>query len=398
MDPRTTPYAPGAGTPPPELAGRDDVLERASIALARAAQGLSSRGLLLVGLRGAGKTVLLNKIALEAEAEGYETCVIESPEGRSLPAVLAPALRVPLLRLERRKDARAKAKDVAARALRVLGSFVQGMRLKYEDVEFRIDLGFEPGVADVGDIEVDLAALLQAVGEAAKAHETSVALFIDEMQYLDATQLGALIAALHRCAQLRLPVVLYGAGLPQLAGQLGKARSYAERMFEIVEVGSLDEASARLALTAPAARRDVEFTDNALAAIYRRTQGYPYFLQMWGKHAWDVAERSPIGEGDAYEATRLALAELDAGFFRVRLDRVAPAERRYLRAMAELGQGPHASGAIADVLKRSVRTVAPTRASLIEKGMIYSPAHGQTAFTVPHFDAFLRRVMPLELE
>lgn len=395
MDPRTNPYAPGAGSPPPELAGRDDILEQAAIALARIRDGRQARSLLLMGLRGAGKTVLLNRMALNAESEGLETCVIEAPEGRSLPSMLAPALRVSLLRLERLKSGRSMAKQIVQRALRALGSFVQGMRLKYDDVEFRIDLGFEQGVADTGDLELDLTALMVAVGEAAKARDTAVVLFIDELQYVRESELGALIAALHRCAQLRLPITLIGAGLPQLTAQLGNAKSYAERMFLFAEIGSLDEHAARQALEAPAAAEGVAYKESALETIYQRTMGYPYFLQMWGKHVWDVAERSPITNVDVAEATKLALAELDAGFFRVRLDRLSPAEKQYLRGMAELGPGPHRSGEVAAALDKSVKTVAPTRAKLIAKGMAYSPAHGNTAFTVPLFDAYMRRVMPL---
>lgn len=396
MNPRTNPYAPGAGTPPPELAGRDAIVRDAAIALYRIRAGRAARSVMLMGLRGAGKTVLLNRIALDAEADGIETCVIEAPEGRSLPSLLAPALRVPLLRLERRKTGLAKAGDVVERALRALGSFVQGMRLKYDDVEFRLDLGFEKGVADTGDLELDLTSLLTLVGEAAKARETAVVLFIDELQYVKESELGALITALHRCAQRQLPVTMVAAGLPQLTGQLGEAKSYAERMFEFAEVGSLDERYARQALEAPARELGVRYEPAALRAIYQQTLGYPYFLQMWGKHAWDVADKSPITAADVTQATRLALAELDAGFFRVRLDRLAPAEKQYLRAMAQLGPGPHRSGEVAAALGKSVRSVAPTRAKLIAKGMLYSPAHGDTAFTVPLFDAYMRRVMPFE--
>lgn len=390
MDPRTNPYAPGAGTPPPELAGRDAILEHASIALERIRDGRAAKSLLLMGLRGAGKTVLLNRMALDAEAAGIETCVIEAPEGKSLPSLLAPALRLPLLRLDRRKAAGAS----TGRALRVLGSFVRGVRLRYGDVEVGIDLGSESGVADSGDLEFDLTALLVAIGEAAKERDSAVGLFIDELQYVKEPELAALIAALHRCAQRQLPVALVGAGLPQLAGQLGAAKSYAERMFDFVDIGALDEVAAFRALEAPAEALGVRFEPPALAEIYERTQGYPYFLQTWGKIAWEVADASPITLGDVQEATKLVLAELDASFFRVRIDRLTPGETRYLRAMAELGPGPHRSGDIASELGKSVRTVAPTRAKLIEKGMIYSPRHGDTAFTVPLFDAFMRRSIP----
>lgn len=390
MDPRTNPYAPGAGSPPPELAGRDQVIEAAAIALDRMRNGLVARSLMLVGLRGVGKTVLLNRLHNEAQAKGLATVLLEAPEKRSLPALLVPAMRAALLRLDRL----AAGGDLAKRALRALGGFVQAMKLKYDDIEFGLDLGVEPGVADTGDLDADLISLFQAVGEAARERQTVMVLFIDELQYVAEAQLAALITALHRCAQLQLPVTLVGAGLPQLVGQLGRAKSYAERMFEFTPVGPLPDPAARQAITAPAQRFGVRFEEAALDEIVRQTQGYPYFLQEWGKHSWTCAAASPITLADVQQATRQALAELDASFFRVRLDRLSPSEKRYLRAMAELGPGPHRSGDIAHQLGREVQTVAPTRAKLIDKGMVYSPAHGDTDFTVPLFDAYLRRVMP----
>lgn len=390
MDPRTNPYAPGAGSPPPELAGRDRVIETAAIALDRMRHGLVARSVMLVGLRGVGKTVLLNRLHREAEQRGFATVLLEAPEKRSLPALLVPAMRAALLKLDRL----AAGGDLAKRALRALGGFVQAMKLKYDDIEFGVDLGLEPGVADTGDLDADLISLFQAVGEAAQERQTVTVLFIDELQYVPEEQLAALITALHRCAQMQLPVTMVGAGLPQLVGQMGRAKSYAERLFEFVQVGPLPEVDARQAITAPALRFGVHYEEAALQEIIRQTQGYPYFLQEWGKHSWTCAERSPISGADVQAATRQALAELDASFFRVRLDRLTPSEKRYLRAMAELGPGPHRSGDIAHILGREVRTVAPTRAKLIDKGMIYSPAHGDTGFTVPLFDAYMRRVMP----
>ena len=217
---------------------------------------------------------------------------------------------------------------------------------------------------------------------------------IDELQYVPEQQLAALISALHRANQKQLPVTLLGAGLPQLLGQMGRAKSYAERLFEFVEVGPLNEAAARNAISLPIEREGEVIEPAALDAIIAQTQGYPYFLQEWGKHSWDTALASPIKEGDVAAATITALAQLDASFFRVRFDRLAPAEKRYLRAMASLGAGPHRSGDIAEVMGVKVSSVAPTRNSLITKGMLYSPAHGDTAFTVPLFDAFMCRVMP----
>ena len=390
MDPRTNPYAPGAGAPPPELAGRDTIIENASIALHRIRSGLVARSLMLIGLRGVGKTVLLNRIRNDAEAEGCATMLLEAPERRSLPALLAPGLRAALLRLDRV----AAGGERVRRALRALGGFVQAMKVKYEDIEFGIDLGVEHGVADTGDLDADLSALLQAVGEAARERKTLLAMFVDELQYVAEPQLAALISALHRCAQLQLPVTLIGAGLPQLPGQLGEAKSYAERLFEFVEVGALPDDAARQAIIAPASRAGVAFTAPALDEILRQTRGYPYFLQEWGKHAWDCADASPITIDDVRRASERAIAELDMSFFRVRFDRLAPSEKRYLRAMAELGPGPHRSGDIAQAMGREVQTVAPIRAKLIDKGMIYSPSHGDTSFTVPLFDGYMRRVMP----
>ncbi|NBX30047.1 ATP-binding protein [bacterium] len=387
MDPRHNPYAPGAGSPPPELAGRGPILEAASIALDRLQNGLHARSVMLVGLRGVGKTVLLNRMHTEAQAKGYATAVLESPEDRSLPALLVPTLRVALLKLDRMHAASSMVK----RAVRALGGFIAGMKVKFDDIEVGFDLGKEPGLADSGDLEADLISLFEAVGEAAQEQRTVMALFIDELQYVSEDQLASLITAIHRCSQRSLPITLIGAGLPQLVGQMGKAKSYAERLFEFQHIGPLGEADARVALTAPAARAGVAYAPDALDEILRQTEGYAYFLQEWGKHTWNIAQATPIQYGDVEQATAAALADLDGSFFRVRL---APAEKRYLRAMAELGPGPHRSGDVANRLNRGVQSVAPTRASLIRKGMVYSPAHGDTAFTVPLFDAFMRRMMP----
>ena len=387
MNPRHNPYAPGAGSPPPELAGRGPILEAASIALDRLQNGLHARSVMLVGLRGVGKTVLLNRMHTEAQAKGYATAVLESPEDRSLPALLVPTLRVALLKLDRMHAASSMVK----RAVRALGGFIAGMKVKFDDIEVGFDLGKEPGLADSGDLEADLISLFEAVGEAAQEQRTVMALFIDELQYVSEDQLASLITAIHRCSQRSLPITLIGAGLPQLVGQMGKAKSYAERLFEFQHIGPLGEADARVALTAPAARAGVAYAPDALDEILRQTEGYAYFLQEWGKHTWNIAQATPIQYGDVEQATAAALADLDGSFFRVRL---APAEKRYLRAMAELGPGPHRSGDVANRLNRGVQSVAPTRASLIRKGMVYSPAHGDTAFTVPLFDAFMRRMMP----
>ena len=390
MDARTNPYAPGAGTPPPELAGRDDLLESVAIALDRIRNGLAAKSLLMVGLRGVGKTVLLNRICRDAECRGFTTLLLEAPEGRSLPGLLAAPLHSALVRMSRR----AAAGDAAKRALGALAGFVGAMKVEFGDISIGIDVEREPGVADSGHLDFDLSDLLTTVGEAAKAQNTAVALFIDELQYVEESQLAALIAALHRSAQRQLPITLVGAGLPQLVAHAAAAKTYAERLFNFPEIGPLSEDAARYALEAPAKERDIAFHPDALLAIVRHTQCYPYFIQEWGKHSWDCAEQSPITAQDVSAATAQATAELDASFFRARFDRLAPSEKRYLRAMAELGPGPHRSGEISRILVKGVGAVAPTRAKLIEKGMIYSPAHGDTGFTVPLFDEYLRRVIP----
>jgi hypothetical protein len=390
MDPRRNPYAPGAGTPPPELAGRDDVIERAAIALDRIRMKRSARSIVLYGLRGVGKTVLLNRIRLDAEARGFLSVKIEAPEERSLPALLVPSLRSTLLRLSHGAVARA----ALDRALRALAGFAKALKFKYEDIEVGLDFEVEQGLSDSGDLDSDLSGLLSAVGEAALERGTAVILYIDELQYVPEDQLASLIMAIHHASQAQLPVSMVAAGLPQLVGQTGRAKSYAERLFEFVSIDKLDPGAARVALCVPAENEGGSFEEDAIGQILDQTLGYPYFLQEWGKHSWNTAESSPITYQDAERATVHALAELDESFFRVRFDRLTPTEKRYLRAMADLGPGPHRSGDIADRLGRKVTTVAPVRNSLIAKGMLYSPAHGDTAFTVPLFDSFIKRIIP----
>ena len=390
MDPIRNPYAPGAGTQPPELAGRQEVLENVHIAIERTRLGRSSRSVLMVGLRGVGKTVLLDRMWRDAEASGVCTLRIEVQENRSLPSMLAPQLRTALLRLSTKE----RAKDLAQRALRGLAGFAKGLKVKFHDIEVGLDFDPEPGLADNGDLEADLQDLIEVVGAAAKADDSAVVIFADELQYVKEDELAALITALHRAAQRGLPVILVGAGLPQVRGHMGKAKSYAERLFEFPEIGALSPEDARIAIAKPAEDEGVEIEAAALDAVVTQTQRYPYFLQEWGKHLWDVAEGSPIGAASVETASVQAIAGLDESFFRVRFDRLTPAERRYLRAMAQLGEGPHRSGDIAQELGRPVNSLAPTRSQLINKGMVWSPSHGDTAFTVPMFDQFMVRIMP----
>ena len=345
---------------------------------------------MLVGLRGVGKTVLLDRVREDAEAAGIHTVRIEAPEGRSLPSLLAPQLRQALLRLSQIE----KAKDFAVRGLRALAGFAKKLKVTYADIEVGFDYEPEPGLADNGDLEHDLQALFEQVGLAAKAAETALAIFIDELQYVQEPQLAVLITAMHRTEQRRLPVVLVGAGLPQLRGQMGNAKSYAERLFDFPTVGALPPDPARRAIEKPLLGESVSITSEAMDLILQVTQGYAYFLQEWGSHTWLAAKQSPILPEAVKLATITAIAALDESFFRVRFDRLTPKEKKYLRAMAELGSGPHRSGDIADSFGAAVSSLAPTRSSLIAKGMVWSPNHGDTAFTVPMFDEFMKRVIP----
>jgi hypothetical protein len=392
MNPVNNPFSPRAGTPPPELAGRDALRETLRITLERAKLGRPAKSAMLVGLRGVGKTVLLDRVRSDAEAAGIHTLRVEAPEGRSLPAILAPQLRQALLRLSNTE----KAKDVAIRGLRALAGFASKLKVTYADIEVGFDYDPEPGLADNGDLEHDLQALLEQAGLAAKAAGTALAMFIDELQYVQEPELAALITAMHRTEQRQLPIVLVGAGLPQLLAQMGNAKSYAERLFDFPRIGPLPPEAARIAIQKPLTNESVVIESDALDQILEVTKCYAYFLQEWGSHTWLATENSPITVNDVRKASTQAVAALDESFFKVRFDRCTPREKKYLRAMAELGEGPHRSGDISACLNAKVSSLAPVRSSLIVKGMIYSPNHGDTAFTVPMFDKFMKRIMPGE--
>ena len=389
MDPITNPYTPGAGTPPRELAGRDELRNKVRVCLERLRIGNSAKSVIMVGLRGVGKTVLLDKMRLDAEGSGIQTVRIEVPENRSLPAVIAPALRIALLRLSKVEAA----KVFAQRALRALAGLAKSLKVKYQDIEVGLDFDAEPGLADNGDLEVDLAALFVESGIAARQAGTVLALFIDELQHIKQDQFAALISALHRCAQQNLPIAVVGAGLPQLLSIAGEAKSYSERLFDYPIVDKLARSPAIDVIRKPALALGVAFEDEAIEEIIRKTDGYPYFLQEWGKHAWDLAQATPITKNDVLEASQLTIATLDESFFKVRLERTTPSERRYLKAMADLGAGPHRSGDIAQKLNKAATSLGPVRASLIAKGIVWSPSHGDTAFTVPLFHLYLLRTL-----
>ena len=390
MNPLENPFAPGAGVPPPELAGRDELLDSIHVSAERTRRQLAARSVLLLGLRGVGKTVVLGRAQERAAAAGITTVMVEASDRSPLPAQLAAELHGALLRMSRQRRVRA----LATRALGVLSGFVAALKVKYGDVELGIGAPVESGVADSGDLELDLVALFDTLGSAASASDTALFVIVDELQYVPKAELAALCAALHRAAQRRLPILLAAAGLPQTRAQVADAKTYAERLFEFREVGALDEPSSADAVAIPIRAHQADIVPDALTRIVAETQGYPYFLQEWGKHVWDIAERSPIAAGDVMRASDEVTAALDAGFFRARFDRLTPAQKRYLRAMAELGPGPHRSGEIARELGRKVTALAPTRAQLIAKGMVWSAARGDTAFTVPLFDRFMRRIMP----
>jgi DNA-binding CsgD family transcriptional regulator len=390
MDPLRNPFAPGAGTPPPELAGRDQLVESARIAIGRIAAGRPAKSQMLLGLRGVGKTVLLNRIDAIARDCGFGTILLEAPEDMRLPEMLVPPLRQLLLRLSRGERMKAQTRS----ALRALRNFASVFKVSMGELEFGVEA--ERGIADSGNLAMDLTDLLVAVSEAAYESDSAAALLIDEVQYLQSEDLAALIVAIHRIRQRGLPLTFFGAGLPLLAALAGEAKSYAERLFDYPEVGPLEEHAARIALQEPVRREGAEFSDEALDVIVGMTQGYPYFLQEWGAHAWNIAGQPLISADDARRATDAAIRQLDKGFFRVRLDRLTPREKTYVRAMAELGPGPHRSGEIAAIMGITVHSAAPIRQALIRKGMVYSPAHGDTDFTVPMFDAFMKRSMPFD--
>lgn len=388
MDRKTNPYAPGAGTQPPELTGRDGILESAGVALARVKRGRSEQSMLLTGLRGVGKTVLLNRIQKMAEDEGYLTDLIEAPEDRPLATLLAPSLRQALLKM----SVKAKAKDLVSRALRVLKSF--SVTANVGDAEFSLKYEQEQGSADSGDIERDLSDLFIAVGDAAQSSDTGVAVLIDEVQYLSEKDIAAIIVAVHKIAQRSLPIFIMGAGLPLLPALAGNAKSYAERLFRYPEIGALEAQDAKRALTEPALDLGVQYTPDALDEIIRITAGYPYFVQEWGYVSWNVSPRSLITIDDVRRASIEATKRLDDNFFKVRLNRITDGEQRYLRAMAQLGSGPYKSSDVPRLFGKKNTAFGPTRDTLIKKGMIYSPRFGMIDFTVPLFDQFLRRSIP----
>jgi hypothetical protein len=390
MDPILNPFSPGAGSPPPELVGRDTTLEQARILLGRIKIGRPEKSMLLTGLRGVGKTVLLNEIERQAQQEGYRTIFIEAPENKALGPLLIPYLRKLLFDLDRLSGLSNKVK----RGLAVLRSFIAGVTVTVNDLSIGIDIEPEKGAADSGDLVIDLPNLFVAIAEAAEDRSVAVAILIDEIQYFTQKELGALIMAMHKIQQRQLPLVLLAAGLPILHALAGEAKSYAERLFNFPDIGALSKEDAIRALRGPALDAGVEFEFSALEEIFSLTKGYPYFLQEWGYQAWNMATTNPIALDTVKKATSAVISRLDKNFFKVRFDRLTPSEKNFLRAMAQLGPNIQRVGNIADILNSKPTSLSPVRASLIKKGMIYSPTYGDLAFTVPLFDEFMIRTMP----
>jgi hypothetical protein len=387
MDPLTNPFSPGAGSRPPELAGRDTIIDDAKVALARVIKGRSAQSQILLGLRGTGKTVLLNEIEGIAEREGYLASLIESPEDKHLAELLYPIMRQVLRKLSISEAA----KSAVNAALSGLRNFASVFKISVAEVE--LGVAPSPGTADSGDLEFDLTEMFELIGNAAKAAGRGWALLIDEVQYLEEKELGAIIVAVHRISQRGLPVTVFAAGLPQIAKLSGDAKSYSERLFHFPPVGALNAAAAIDAIRNPLSNADVAITPEALDLIVSETHGYPFFIQEWGHHSWNVASSSPISVTDVATASGLALKRLDGGFFKVRMDRLTNAEVDYVNAMAKLGHGPYKSTDVAQTLGKEPSSLGPCRASIIKKGMIFSPAYGTVDFTVPLFDDFLRRRM-----
>ena len=388
MDPIKNPFSPGAGSPPPELAGRTLILNKARIALARLKAGRSEKSFLLVGLRGVGKTILLNKMESIVKDHGYYSIFIEAHEKKHFSILLASHLRKLLFDLDA-----GSINQKVKKAFRVFKSFLQSLKLKYGDIEFNLDIDPELGAADSGDLEIDIPILLEVIAEAAYDRKTAVSIIIDELQYLSEIELSALIMGIHRISQKQLPLIMIGAGLPQLVGLTGRSKSYAERLFDFPNIGPLEEPDAYKALQEPIQTLGAKFDDKALKEIMQQTKGYPYFLQEWGYQSWNLAPHNTIDLEVVREATEASLRRLDEGFFRVRFDRLTPKEKKYLQALASFGSGAHRSGGIAEKFGVTPQSVAPVRNNLIKKGMIYSPSHGDTEFTVPLFDEFIKRIM-----
>jgi len=387
MDPRKNPYAPGAGTKPPALVGRDKQIESFDILLERLENGYAEQSMIITGLRGVGKTVLLDVFREKAEGRGWATVEWEIEKKAPFGPKVAAQARKALLQI----GPKTRWKDRALRAAATLKSFTVTFSPDGA-MTAGLDVDALAGAADSGSLSEDLSDLFVAIGEAARDHEVGVILLLDEIQFLQPEELEALIVALHRCTRRSLPITLVGAGLPQMPRLAGEAKSYSERLFRFVQIGELDASTdARDALVLPAKDLGVEFESPAVGSIVDYTQGYPYFLQEYGRIVWDEASASPIMLDDVESVLPLVEARLDESFFRVRAERTTELELRYLYAMAELGPEPHRASEVARRIKRTVEQAGPIRSRLIDKGLLYTPGHGLAAFTVPQFDRYMIR-------
>jgi hypothetical protein len=398
MDPVRNPYAPGAGQRPPELAGRDGELSAFDVVLERIARGRPERSLVLTGLRGVGKTVLLNQLRSAAISRGWGTGKIEARPEQSLRRPVSSALHMALRELGPRHPDQESVAEVLgvvkAFALRGVGGQASTAAKVRDRWQPGIDVPAATGRADSGDMEIDLVELLSDAAGVAADIGSGIALFIDEMQDVQPDDVSAICAACHELSQQGAPLIVVGAGLPHLPAVLSASKSYSERLFRYLRIDRLERDAADRALIAPAEREDVTFEQGALDALYEAADGYPYFVQAYGKVTWDVAASSPITSADVAMAAPVAEAELAVGFFGSRYDRATPAEREYMHAMAELGGpsgAPVATSEVAVSLGRKPASLSPARDSLIKKGLVYSAERGQIAFTVPHFGRYLLR-------
>lgn len=390
MRPHDNPYTPNAGARPPALVGRDDLLESFEILLDRLRRGHSEQSMLITGLRGVGKTVLLTSFEERARERGWTTVEAEITKSTDFGARMAQLVRRALFQLA----PKARWKERARRSAAVLKSFQISVATS-GTLSAGLDVDAAEGLADSGRLDEDLTDLLIALGEAAAEQDSGVAFLLDEVQFLATHELEALIAALHKTVQRQLPITLVGAGLPQLPRLAGEAKSYAERLFKFPQIGRLSPDEAMQALVDPVERLDVSYEKLAVEAIVDYTEGYPYFLQEYGNVLWDLAEVSPITATDVDNARDAVEAKLDGSFFRVRAERTTEAELRYMRAMAELGPEAQQSKDVAALLDRTSEQMGPTRSRLIDKGLLYTPGHGLAAFTVPQFDCFMQRTYRL---
>jgi len=390
VDPIRNPYAPGAGQRPPELAGRDREIGQFEVVLERVARARPERSMVLTGLRGVGKTVLLNTFRSMALQRLWGTGKLEARPDQSIRRPVASALHMAIRELAPRHRAPDRVDDF----LGVLKAFAlrdpKTPKGTTVSAQFGIDVPAARGRADSGDLEVDLTELFTDAASVAADLGVGIALFVDEMQDVPAPDVSALCAACHELSQVGGPLIVVGAGLPHLPSVLSASKSYSERLFRYTRIDRLDRDAADRALLAPAEREDVQFKQDALDALYEAADGYPYFVQAYGKVTWDVAAASPITIGDVKVASPEAEGELAVGFFGSRYERATPAEREYMRAMAAIGDEPVPTSNVADELGRKPSSLSPARDGLIKKGLIYSSERGLIAFTVPHFGKFLR--------